>query len=243
MNLRRAPQVPFLPKDIHGRPVIAVVVCYAGQVEEGEEVVRPLRQFGQFGTPPVDLLAPKPYTTHQAMFDPTVPHGWHYYWKSWDLASLSDGVIDALVTYSLEITSPLSYTVIFQLGGPVCRVGEDATAYSHRDAGHAVNINAIWTNEDHVPDKHIAWARDFWSALEPFAPVGVYVNFLGNEGENRVRAAYGEAKYARLVALKDKYDPMNFFRMNQNITPSVNGGGGRQPGNAGSPRIWSGEGR
>ena len=216
VNLRRAPRVPFLPEDIHGKPVIAVVVCYTGDIEEGERVVRPLKEFG---SPLVDLLVPKPYTAHQSMFDPTVPPGWHYYWKSCDLRTLSDGVIAELVAKSAGITSPLSYTVIFQVGGAVSRVGENDTAYSHRDAGHVVNINAIWTEEDRSVQEHVAWARDFWSALTPFDPLGVYVNFLGDEGDERVRAAYGQDKYRRLVTLKEKYDPANVFRVNQNITP------------------------
>lgn len=222
VNLRRAPSVPFLPENIHGQPVIAVVVCYAGDIHEGQEVVRPLKEFG---TPLVDLLVPKPYVTHQSMFDPTVPHGWHYYWKSWDLRTLDEGVAKELVAHSSKITSPLSYTVIFQTGGAVARVGEDDTAYGHRDAGHVVNINAIWTEGDPAADEHVAWARDFWSALTPFDPLGVYVNFLGDEGKERVRAAYGEEKYRRLVDLKDKYDPHNVFRVNQNIEPSGTGAG------------------
>lgn len=217
LNLRRAPKVPFLSEDIHGKPVIAVVVCYSGDTEEGEEVVRPLKEFG---SPLVDLLVPKPYVTHQSMFDPTVPHGWHYYWKSWDLRTLSDGVASELVAHSSKITSPLSYTVIFQMGGAVARVGEQETAYGHRDAGHVVNINAIWTEGDPRTEEHIKWARDFWSALTPHDPLGVYVNFLGDEGEDRIRAAYGEEKYRRLVELKDKYDPGNVFRVNQNIAPT-----------------------
>lgn len=217
VNLRQAPRVPFLPEDVYGQPVIAVVVCYAGSIEEGEEVVRPLKNLG---SPLVDLLVPKPYTTHQSMFDATVPHGWHYYWKSWDLQTLTDPVVEQLVSHSSRITSPLSYTVIFQLGGAVARVGEDATAYSHRATGHVVNINAIWTEEDASAQQHVNWAQDFWSSLTPLDPMGVYVNFLGDEGRDRVRAAYGDEKYRRLVELKDKYDPTNLFRINQNIPPT-----------------------
>jgi FAD/FMN-containing dehydrogenase len=218
LNLRLAPAVPFLPQDLHGKPVIAVVSCYAGSVEEGEKIVRTLRKVA---TPLVDLLAPKPYTAHQAMFNPTVPHGWHYYWKSQELPELSDGATDVLVEHSMRITSPLSYTVIFQLGGAVSRIGEDETAYSHRDMGHNVNINGIWTADDEAAEEHIAWTRDFHAALERHAPEAVYMNFLGDEGQDRVVAAYGEAKYERLVALKEKHDPTNFFRMNQNIRPKA----------------------
>ncbi len=218
LNLRRAPAVPFLPEHLHGVPVVAVVVCYAGSVEEGQEVVRPLKEFR---TPVVDLCVPKPYLVHQSMFDPTVPHGWHYYWKSTELVGVTDEVVDELVAHSSRITSPLSYTVIFQLGGAVSRVGEDETAYSHRDLGHNVNINAIWTEGDPAAGDHVRWARAFWSGLEPYGSGAVYMNFLGDEGEQRVRAAYGETKYERLVALKDRYDPTNFFRVNQNIRSSA----------------------
>jgi FAD/FMN-containing dehydrogenase len=217
VNLRRAPALPFLPEAIHGMPVIAVTVCYAGPIAEGEQVLRPLRTFGP---PLVDLIAPKPYATLQGLFDATVPHGWHYYWKSWDLPALSDDVIDVLMAHASAATSPLSYCIIFQLGGAVSRVGEDETAYSHRSLGHNVNINAVWTPHDSAPERHIRWAQDFSSALEPFAPGGVYVNFLGNEGEERVHAAYGPEKYNRLVALKNVYDPTNLLRLNQNITPA-----------------------
>jgi FAD/FMN-containing dehydrogenase len=217
LNLRHAPAVPFLPREIHGKPVVGVAVCYAGPPEEGERLLRPLRRFG---TPLADLIAVKPYRAHQSMFDPVVPHGWHYYWKSWDLMELDDRVIDVIVAHSARITSPLSYSVIFQLGGAVGRVAEDATAYSHRDARHNININAVWTEGDPAAEEHIRWARDFYAALEPLVPGGVYVNFLGDEGEDRVRAAYGKEKYERLAALKNTYDPTNLFRLNQNIRPT-----------------------
>jgi FAD/FMN-containing dehydrogenase len=217
LNLRRAPAVPFLPAAMHGLPVIAVTACYAGSIEEGERVLRPLRMFG---SPMLDLIAPKPYLAHQAMFDATVPHGWHYYWKSWELPALDDDVAEALVAHASAATSPLSYCVIFQLGGAIGRVGEHETAYARRGMGHNVNINAVWTPDDPSPARHVRWARDFWSALEPFAPGGVYVNFLGDEGDDRVKAAYGPDKYARLVALKNRYDPTNVFRLNQNIRPT-----------------------
>jgi FAD/FMN-containing dehydrogenase len=217
LNLRRAPAVPFLPEAVHGMPVIAVNVCYAGSIEEGERRLRPLRTFG---SPLIDLIAPKPYLAHQSMFDETVPHGWHYYWKSWELPVLSDDVAEVLIAHAAAVTSPLSYCIIFQLGGAIGRVGEDDSAYSRRGMGHNVNINAVWMPNDPSPERHVRWAREFWSALEPFAPGGVYVNFLGDEGNDRVKAAYGPEKYDRMVALKNRYDPTNVFRFNQNIRPT-----------------------
>ncbi|HEX9824950.1 MAG TPA: FAD-binding oxidoreductase [Actinomycetota bacterium] len=216
LNLRRAPAVPFIPEELHGEPVITVVSFFAGSIEAGEELVRPLRRVA---TPLVDLLEPKPYVMHQSMFNPTVPHGWHYYWKSQELAELTDGVVEVLLEHTRRITSPLSYTIIFQLGGAMSRVEEDATACSHRGLGHNVNVNSVWTPDDRDAEAHIAWARDFHADLERHGPGAVYVNFLGDEGHDRVVAAYGEAKYERLVALKRKYDPQNAFRLNQNINP------------------------
>jgi FAD/FMN-containing dehydrogenase len=215
-DLSVAPSLPFLPEEVHGKPIVMVGACYAGSPDEGAEAVRPLKQFGR---PIVDLLEPKPYTALQSMFDPLVPHGWHRYWKSVELPPLTDGAIDTLVEHSSAPTSPKSYTIVFQLGGALARVGEDETAFSQRDAAHNVNINAVWTEEDPDAERHIAWARDFFDAMQPHARGRVYVNFLGDEGASRVRQAYGERQYERLAGLKRTYDPTNFFRLNQNIEP------------------------
>jgi FAD/FMN-containing dehydrogenase len=215
-DLSVAPPLPFLPEEVHGRPIVMVGACYAGSPDEGAEAVRPLKHFGR---PIVDLLEPKPYTALQSMFDPLVPHGWHRYWKSVELPPLTDAAIDTLVEHAAAPTSPKSYCIVFQLGGALARVGEGETAFSQRDAAHNVNINAVWTEEDPDAERHIAWARDFFDAMQPHARGRVYVNFLGDEGADRVRQAYGERQYERLAALKRTYDPTNFFRLNQNIEP------------------------
>jgi len=215
-NLRVAPPLPFLPEDVHGKPIVMVGACYAGPPEEGAQIVRPLKEFG---TPIIDLLEPKPYLALQSMFDPSAPHGWHYYWKSVELPPLTDGAIDTLVEHAAALTSPKSYCIVFQLGGALSRVGEDETAFSQREAAHNVNINAVWTGEDTDAERHIAWARGFFDAMQPHAGGRVYLNFLGDEGADRVRQAYGAQKYERLVQLKRAYDPTNFFRLNQNIQP------------------------
>ena len=201
---------------MHGKPVVMVGACYAGSPDEGAEVVRPLKHFGR---PLVDLLEPRPYTALQSMFDPVVPHGWHRYWKSVELPPLTDGAIDTLVEHASALTSPKSYCIVFQLGGALGRVAEDETAFSQRGAAHNVNINAVWTEDDPDADRHIGWARDFFDALQPHAGDHVYVNFLGDEGADRVRQAYGARNYERLVELKRAYDPTNLFRLNQNIAP------------------------
>jgi FAD/FMN-containing dehydrogenase len=216
VELELAPPLPLLPEDVHGKPVVMVGACYAGRPEDGAEVVRPLKQFGN---PIVDLLEPKPYLALQSMFDPLVPHGWHRYWKSVELPPLTDEAIDRLIEHTSRITSPRSYTIMLQLGGALGRVPEDATAFGQRDAAHNVVINAVWTEDDQEGDRHTAWAGAFFDALQPHTRDRVYVNFLGDEGPDRVRQAYGDARYDRLVELKRAYDPTNFFRLNQNIEP------------------------
>src|ERR671924_1033289 len=176
-DLSVAPPVPFLPEEVHGKPIVLVGACYAGSPEEGAEVVRPLKRFG---SPIVDLLEPKPYTALQSMFDPVVPHGWHRYWKSVELPPLTDGAIDTLVEHASALTSPKSYCIVFQLGGALARAGEDETAFSQRDAAHNVNINAVWTEGDPEAERHIAWARDFFDAMQSHAGGRVYLNFLGD---------------------------------------------------------------
>lgn len=215
-ELSVAPPVPFLPEEVHGKPIVMVGACYAGAPEDGNEVVRPLKEFGN---PIVDLLEPKLYTALQSMFDPGVPHGWHRYWKSVELPPLTDDAIDALVEHASVQTSPKSYCIVFHLGGALARATGGGTAFSQRDAAHNVVINAVWTDDDPEGDRHVAWARDFFSAMQPHAGGRVYVNFLGDEGAERVRQAYGDKQYERLVELKRAYDPTNFFRLNQNIEP------------------------
>jgi FAD/FMN-containing dehydrogenase len=212
---RKAPPLPFVPQELHGKPVVMVVCCWSGDVEEGEKFIRPLREFG----PPVaDVCAPKPYLAHQSMFDPSFPPGRWYYFKSCDVAELNDEIIDITVERSLQIDSPLTSFPIWQMGGAVSRVDDDETAFNGRLGGFTYNIGAC-TETSEGFDVERDWVRSFWSALEPWHE-GVYVNFLGDEGAERVRQSYGFEKYDRLRALKQKYDPDNFFRINQNISPS-----------------------
>lgn len=215
-NLRLAPALPAIPQELHEQPIVAMVVCYTGDLEEGERVLRPLREFKK---PALDIIMPKPYLAHQTMFDAALPHGRHYYWKAWKLPSLSDAIIELVVEHASKITSKWSTVPLFTQGGAVSRIGEDETAYAGRWAAHDINIVAAWEPDDPEPERHISWVREFWSALEPHA-AGMYVNFMSDESQQRVAAAYGPEKYARLVALKNRFDPTNFFRLNQNIEPS-----------------------
>ena len=215
INLRKAPPVPIIPEGMHGRPVCAIAMAYAGDPAAGERVLAPMRDFGN---PLIDAVDVRPYLALQGLFDATAPHGWHYYWRSTELDPLEDGAIDTMVDQSSQV-SRTGYSVTFQLGGAVADVSEDATAYSHRTAAHNININGVWLPDQPHAEQETAWTRSFFEALEPYQ-AGVYVNFLGDEGQDRIRAAYGEDKYLRLVDLKDDWDPDNVFRLNQNIAPS-----------------------
>ncbi|MHA2246686.1 MAG: FAD-binding oxidoreductase [Candidatus Hodarchaeales archaeon] len=216
--LRLAPPAPFLPKELHGKPVVGVIVLYAGSIEEGESLIAPLRQYGK--TPLIDGIGPKPFRVLQSMLDASAKPGFQYYVKSEFLPVLSDEVIDTLVDHASRITSPLSVIAGFHLGGAVSRVDEDATAYSHRDAAYSLILNTAWIDPDES-EKHIQWTRTFWEALQPFSSGGSYVNFQSyDEGEDRVKTTYGTAKLKRLSVLKQKFDPLNFFRLNRNIEPT-----------------------
>jgi FAD binding domain/Berberine and berberine like len=212
---RKAPPLDFVPPELHGRLVVIVTSCWAGDLDEGEKVIRPLREFG---SPALDLCRPKPFLEHQSMFDPTFPHGRWYYMRSCDVAELTDEVIDIAVEHSMRIRSPLTSFPIWQLGGAIRQTSEDDTAFNGRSAGHTFNITAV-TEDEQGFDEERQWVRHFWSALEPHH-TSVYVNFLMEEGEERVREAYGAEKYDRLRELKRRFDPDNLFRLNQNIPPA-----------------------
>jgi hypothetical protein len=216
VSCRKAPPLPFVPRELHGQLVAGVVCCYAGPVEKGEKVVKPLKEFG---SPVFDVCVPKPFLAHQAMFDPSFPHGRWYYIRSCDVARLTDEVIDITVDHTLRINSPFTALTLWQLGGAVARVGEDDTAFGGRSAGHTYNITGATEGSEGF-DEERKWVRNFWSALEPYH-TSFYVNFLMEEGEERIRQAYGAKKYDRLKALKRRYDPDNLFRLNQNISPTA----------------------
>lgn len=212
---RRAPALPVVPRDLVGELVVAVAACYAGPVEEGERVLRPLKGFG---TPVLDLCTRKPFLAHQQMFDPSFRHGCWYYVRSCDVAGLTDDVVEVMLEHGRRIASPITSVALWQMGGAVARVGEDETAFNGRSAAFSFNINGNSQTAEGFEDER-QWARDYWDALSPHH-TSVYVNFLMEEGEERVRQAYGADKYDRLKALKRRYDPTNFLRLNQNIPPA-----------------------
>ena len=200
-----------LSVDAEGRPTIAVGVCWCGPLDAGERALRPLRAFG----PTEDGIAPMAYSAFQAANDASFPTGRQHYWKSSWLTDLSDGAIDVLLRFAAAKPSVATGIGLQRMHGAAARVDPGATAFPHRRTQHELLILAQWDDPAET-DRHVGWTRAFFKAVRPFAARGVYVNDLGEEGADRVREAYG-ANYERLAAVKAKYDPTNFFRMNQNI--------------------------
>lgn len=217
INHRLAPPLPIVPEEYHGKPATLMILGYWGDPEAGEKELAPIRKVAD---PVADAIMPKPYVAHQAMVDATVPHGWHYYWKSAQLSGFTDPVINTIIDYTQQITSPKSQAPIFQKGGKVREFPEDSAAFGARDAELDINIVGTWTSDEGDGDRHRQWARDFYKSLESESLDSYYVNFIQDEGEDAVRAAYGDEMHKRLVALKDRLDPDNLFHLNHNIKPS-----------------------
>ena len=214
--LRKAPPLPFLPPEWHGREILALAMFYAGSIEDGQRALQPLRAFGK---PLADVVAPHPFTAWQQVLDPLLTPGFRNYWKSHDFVSLSDGLIDVLLDAARRLPDPNTEIAFAQVGGAISRVPHEATAYTHREAEFVLNVHGRWA--DAAKDNEVVtWARGLFDAAAPFATGGAYVNFMTQEEGERVRAAYG-SNFDRLVELKNKYDPSNMFRINQNIRPST----------------------
>lgn len=213
--LRKAPPLPFLPEEVHGQMILIVPVFVAGDMEAGKELVAPLRAVGE---PIADVVGPHPYTGWQQAFDPLLTPGARNYWKSHNFASLEDAALDTIVDYAGRLPSNQSEIFVGRLGGQVNRVPADGTAYPHRDAEYVMNVHTRWEDpaED---DRCAAWAREFFDRMGAFATGGVYVNFMPADETERVKAAFG-SNYDRLATLKKRYDPHNFFHLNQNIAPA-----------------------
>ena len=199
-----------------GDPVVGIIPCYSGDLAEGESVLASLRDIGE---PLLDAIGPMPFPSMQSLLDGAFPDGNHNYWKSAFLPVLSDEAIATLIEHAQQITSPMSAVVIEYYGGAASRVGKKETAFAHREAQYSIGILSQWTEaEDAQP--HIDWTRGLSDSLRPFASGAYLLNFLDVEGDDVIRAAFGE-NYARLVEVKNKYDPSNFFRVNHNIIPTV----------------------
>jgi FAD/FMN-containing dehydrogenase len=214
--LRKAPPLPFLPIEVHGKEILVFAVCYAGAPGNAEEALAPLRALGK---PLADVIALQPYAAWQTAFDPLLTPGAFNYWKSHNFRALSDGLLDTLVDYVGTLPTAECEIFIGQLGGATSRVPADATAYPHRDANFVMNVHTRW-RERGDEQASIKWARELFAATAPHATGGVYVNFMPEDETDRVAGAYG-GNFARLAALKAKYDPRNLFRLNQNVRPKA----------------------
>ncbi|HYL02716.1 MAG TPA: FAD-binding oxidoreductase [Steroidobacteraceae bacterium] len=210
-----APPAPFIPAQLQGSPVVAIVACWTGDLERGAAVLRPLRAYGP---PAHDLLGEMPYVALQSMLDAGAASGRHYHMKSANFGDLSDTAIDDIVAGAARMTSPLSQVHLHHLGGAVSRVAADATAYANRNAAYILNLIPSWSDPAETAS-HVDWARAVFDRAVAHSNGSVYVNFLGDEGQSRVKAAFGADKYLRLARIKRRYDPDNVFRHNQNIRP------------------------
>jgi hypothetical protein len=206
----------FMLTTPEGVPVVAIMCCYCGDLSAGERVLQPLRTFGP---PLADEVKPMPYQALQSLLNDAYPAGLYSYYKSHNLSRISDELIDTMIDCFARVPSPMSALGFEQFGGAVRRVGVEDTAFRHRDVAYDIAILGEWADQA-TSAVNVQWVRDVASVTAPFSTGGVYVNFLGEEGEDQVKAAYG-SHYQRLVALKRKYDPANFFHLNQNIKPTA----------------------
>lgn len=211
-----APPEPDVPEAMHFAPILGLVVCWTGAIEEGERWLAPIREVAQ---PVMEKVGPMPYTALQSMLDGGSPRGERAYMKAEFIPELTDEAIETLTRHGAARPGPMVQLIVEPMGGAVARVGAEATALGHRDTKWVFHAISQWM--DPVDDEaHIAWPKALAEDMKPHTSSGVYLNFTSDAGEDRVRDTYGPERYSRLVALKDKYDPTNLFHLNQNIRPS-----------------------
>ncbi|MEA2563892.1 MAG: hypothetical protein QOH06_5396 [Acidobacteriota bacterium] len=214
--MRPAPPAPWLPKDMHGKPIIAMLACYSGRPEEGEKLVVPIKAFG---SPIGDVLVRRPYTQMQALLDGTQPKGRRYYWKSEYLPGIEPALCEKAMEHAARIRSPHSAVILFQIGGALNRLEEGHSPVGNRDARYVLNIAGSWEQAGD-DEANIQWARGAWNDMRPFSTGGTYINFLTeDEGPERTKDALGKG-LQRLAEVKARWDPNNLFRTNRNITPA-----------------------
>jgi FAD/FMN-containing dehydrogenase len=214
--MRKAPPLPFLPPEVHGKEVFVIAVCWCGDLEQGKKAIAPIEALGK---PIANVIGPTPFAGWQTAFDPLLTPGARNYWKSQDFTALSDGVIDVMLDFARRLPTPDCEIFVGHLGGAVNRVAPAATAYPHRSVEYIMNVHTRW-NDRGQDQACIAWARELFDKTTPHATGGVYVNFMPEDETQRVQmGAYGP-NYDRLAKLKTKYDRDNLFRLNQNIVPA-----------------------
>ncbi|HEY7745501.1 MAG TPA: FAD-binding oxidoreductase [Desulfuromonadales bacterium] len=214
--LRPAPPAPWLPKEMHGQPIVALLACYSGDPGEGEKVVAPIKSFGK---PIGDVLVRRPYAQLQMLLDATQPKGRRYYWKSEYLPRIEPALCEKVIEHAEKIRSPYSAVILFQIEGALNRLAAEHSPAGNRDARYVLNIAGSWerAEEDRA---NIDWAREAWKEMQPFSTGGTYLNFLSEgEGPERTEAALGKG-LGRLAEVKAKWDPQNVFRTNRNIKPA-----------------------
>jgi FAD binding domain/Berberine and berberine like len=216
VHLGTVPSAEPFPKNLSGKKTCAVVVCYTGPIEKAEEPVKAIRQ--KLPPPMLDLAGPMPFPALQRLFDPLLPKGMQWYWKADFVQELSDRAIELHVEHMAKAPTELSIAHIYPIDGAVHKVGRHETAWNYRDATYSMVICGIDPDPLKAPALK-AWARGYWEAIHPYNLKGAYLNFMMEEGEERIRATYGD-NYDRLAAIKKKYDPTNFLRVNQNIKPA-----------------------
>ncbi|MFL6013070.1 MAG: FAD-binding oxidoreductase [Gaiellaceae bacterium] len=215
--LLTAPPAPFVPAELQGQHVVGVVAVAVAAPDDGEELFRPLREFGP---PAVDIVGPMPYTAVQQLLDPGNPHGLYNYWKAELVRELGDELIDVSIEHAARMGHSHSIMLFQPLGGEIARIADDSNAITARHAAWTAHCIGEWETPAET-EAELAWVKAWGSLIEPFKIAGAPLTFRADTGDEHVRRAFGEEKYARLVALKDKYDPQNLFRLNQNIRPSA----------------------
>ena len=214
--MRKAPPLPFLPENVHGKEVVILAICVVSEFDKNERLIESLRSFGD---PVGEHIGNMPYVNWQQAFDPLLTPGARNYWKTHNFIELQDGAIDSMTEYAGKLPSPQCEIFIAYLEGKSNTIPADAMAYPGRDLKYVLNVHGRW--DDANQDKEcISWARDFFNSSSKFASGGAYVNFMTEEEKDRVAKAYGP-NYKRLAQIKKKYDPDNLLRYNQNITPAV----------------------
>jgi len=214
--MRNAPPAPWLPVAAHGTPIIAIVVCHSGTLDEARTDLAPIKAHGE---PLADLIQVKTYVAQQSMLDATQPKGMHYYWKSEFLPDLSDDVLATYRAQFVDLSAPANQIVLFHIAGALEEHTEDDGAMGNREAAFACVIQAMWAPDSGAGDTNLAWVRHAWEALKPYSTGGNYVNFqTEDEADERTRESY-RSNYERLGSVKATYDPTNLFRVNRNIQP------------------------
>ena len=209
------PPVPFIPKELQGVTMCAIAICYSGPMDKAEEIVKPIREFGP---PAVEHVGAMPFPALQSAFDALLPAGLQHYWKADFVNELSDELIEVHTKHGPQVPTFQSTMHTYPINGAAHRVGDNETAFSYRDANFVHVIAAMYPDPADTP-KNVAWVKNYWSALHPHSAGGAYVNFLMEEGQDRIKATY-RGNYDRLVEIKNKYDPTNLFHINQNIKPT-----------------------